>query len=106
MVIRGSAELLRQPALSESKRQRYIDAISATSDRAAHLTRQLLAYARKQPLRPATFDVRKCIEGMQDLFHAPTGSSIQTRYALAPDPCCVNVDRNTLAPPILNIVPT
>src|SRR3546814_9866466 len=40
MVIRGSAELLRQPALSESKRQRYIDALSAKSDRAAHIDRK------------------------------------------------------------------
>ncbi len=104
MVIRGSAELLRQPGLSDSKRQQYIDAISSTSDRAAHLTRQLLAYARKQPLRPATFDVRSCIEGMQDLFHATTGSSIEIAYDLAPTPCYVHVDRNQLETCILNII--
>ncbi|WP_242697628.1 ATP-binding protein [Bordetella petrii] len=104
MVIRGSAELLRQPTLSDSKRQRYIDAICTTSDRAGHLTRQLLAYARKQPLRPTTFDVRNCIEGMQDLFHATTGSAVQVQYELPPDPCCVHVDRNQLETCILNIV--
>jgi len=104
MVIRGSAELLRQPRLSESKRQQYIDAISTTSDRAAHLTRQLLAYARKQPLRPATFDVKKCIEGMQDLFHATCGSSIRIAYDMAAAPCLVHVDRNQLETCILNII--
>src|SRR5581483_2424639 len=42
-IIRGAADLLRRPGLSDDKRQRYVDAISETSDRAAKLTGQLLA---------------------------------------------------------------
>src|SRR5690606_41237046 len=57
MVIRGSAELLRQPGLTERKRQGYIDAIASTADRPAHLTRHLLACARMLPMRPVTFAV-------------------------------------------------
>src|SRR5690606_6575355 len=104
MRIRVSAELLRQPALTERKRQRYIDAISTAADRAAHLTRRLLAYARKQPLRPVTFDVRACIEGMQDLIHATKGSSIDIRYDLPAEPCYVHADRNQLETCILNML--
>lgn len=104
MVIRGSAELLRRPDLSHDNRQRYIDTISSTADRAAHLTRQLLAYARKQPLRPATFDVRICIEGIEDLLKASNGSAIQIDYRIPSTPCTVRADRNQLETCILNII--
>ena len=102
-IIRGSAELLRNPTLAEAKRQRYLDAIVDTANRAAHLTRQLLAYARRQPLRPETFDVCKCIEGMQQLFHATLGSSIQMEYELPSDACFVRADPNQLETCLLNI---
>lgn len=104
MVIRGSAELLRQPGLTERKRQGYIDAIASTADRAAHLTRQLLAYARKQPLRPVTFDVCGCIESMKELIHATKGSAVDMHYKLSSEPCYVHADRNQLETCILNIL--
>jgi len=103
-VIRGSAELLRNPAATDAKRQRYLDAIVDTANRAAHLTRQLLAYARRQPLRPETFDVRQCIENMQQLFHATLGSAIQIEYQLASEACFVRADPNQLETALLNIV--
>ncbi len=56
-VIRGSVDLLRRPDLTEERRARYIDAIADTADRAAKLTGQLLAFARRQALRPEVFDV-------------------------------------------------
>lgn len=104
MVIQGSAELLRRPELNDAKRQKYIDTISTTADRAAHLTRQLLAYARKQPLRPATFDVRACIQGMEDLIRATNGSAIQINYQMPSTPCLVRADRNQLETCILNVI--
>jgi PAS domain S-box-containing protein len=51
-IIRASADLLRMPTLSEDKRERYIEAIAETADRAAALTSQLLAFSRRQPLNP------------------------------------------------------
>ena len=62
-VIRGSIDLLRRPNLPEEKKQRYFDAIADTADRAATLTAQLLAYARRQPLRPEVFDAAERIRG-------------------------------------------
>jgi two-component system NtrC family sensor kinase len=46
-VIRASIDLLRLPHLTEERRLRYIDAISDTVGRAAKLTAQLLAFARR-----------------------------------------------------------
>ena len=56
-VIRASVDLLRRPHLAEERRQRYIEAISDTVNRAAKLTAQLLAFARRQALKPELFDV-------------------------------------------------
>src|SRR5690606_30933171 len=52
-VIGGAAELLRNPELTPEKRLKYINAIAETAQRATHLTRQMLAYARRQPLEPS-----------------------------------------------------
>ncbi|MGK7871608.1 PAS domain-containing protein, partial [Falsiroseomonas sp. E2-1-a20] len=56
-IIRSSAELLRRHDLPEERRRRYIDAIVDTSERAATLTRQLLAFARRQALKPEIFEM-------------------------------------------------
>lgn len=103
-VIRGSAEMLRNPKLSAEKRMRYVDAIAKTADRAAHLTKQLLAYARQQPLHPVTFEVGRCIESMKELFRATTGSSVELSYSLPTRPCYVCADANQLETALLNIV--
>ncbi len=56
-VIRASVDLLNRPQLSEERRQRYITAIADAVARAAKLTSQLLAFARRQTLKPEVFDV-------------------------------------------------
>ena len=50
-IIRSATDFLRRRELGEDRRRRYIDAISDTVDRASKLTGQLLAFARRQPLR-------------------------------------------------------
>ncbi|MGU3480298.1 histidine kinase dimerization/phospho-acceptor domain-containing protein, partial [Methylobacterium sp. D48H] len=56
-VIKSSTDLLKRPDLPEERRRRYVEAISDTVDRAAKLTGQLLAFARRQALGPEVFEV-------------------------------------------------
>ena len=56
-IIRSAMDLLKKPNLPDERRQRYMDAVSDTVDRAAKLTGQLLAFARRQTLTPEVFDV-------------------------------------------------
>ena len=102
-IIRSSADLLRRQGISEEKKRRYIDAISDTSDRAAKLTSQLLAYARRQPLKPETFDVVARIRGTLDLLHATVGSLVRIETALDCEPCWVLADANQLETALLNL---
>ena len=56
-IIRSATDFLRRRDLPEDRRRRYIDAISETVERASKLTAQLLAFARRQPLKPQVFNV-------------------------------------------------
>ncbi|WP_459617519.1 PAS domain S-box protein [Bordetella sp. 2513F-2] len=103
-VIQGSVELLRRPGLPEERRRRYIDAIAETTERAAHLTRQLLAYARRQPLQPRNFDARACVESMRTLMDTTVGSAADVRYHYHPGPCAVYADPQQFETALLNIV--
>ena len=81
-VIQGSADMLRRPGLAEDKRIRFAEAVVQASSRAAALTGQLLAFARRQPLQPEVIDVNALIRGMTDLLDRTLGERIEVRTAL------------------------
>jgi PAS domain S-box-containing protein len=103
-VIRGSAEILHNPGLPETKRARYIEAIAETADRAALLTGQLLAFARRQPLRPERFEVADRVRGMQHIISTTVGSPVRVEMDLAEDGAAVEADPNQFETAILNMV--
>jgi PAS domain S-box-containing protein len=103
-VIRGSAELLQRPGLTDEKRQRYIVAISETADRAAVLTGQLLAFARQQPLRPQKFDVGLRLDGMEHIITTTIGSSITYRVEIGDEAGSIDADPSQFETAILNMV--
>ncbi|MFL5164090.1 MAG: PAS domain-containing protein [Microvirga sp.] len=91
-IIRSSVEFLRRPNLPEERRGRYIDAITDTVDRAAKLTGQLLAFARRQALKPEVFDVPERIEAITDMLRTIVGSRIRIETDTACEPCSVEAD--------------
>jgi PAS domain S-box-containing protein len=102
-VIRGSADILRREGLSEDKRQRYIDAISATADRAARLTGQLLAFARRQALRPEIFDAGSQIASITDMLRSVLGSRIGLEINADCSDCFVEADIAQFETAIVNM---
>ncbi|ADP17565.1 sensory box protein 8 [Achromobacter xylosoxidans A8] len=103
-VIDGAAELLRNPELAPEKRVKYLNAIADTAQRATHLTQQMLAYARRQPLEPSQVDVGLCIEGMKPIFQATLGAAVRVQYQLPDDPCLICADVSQLENALLNLV--
>ena len=75
-VIKSSTDLLKRPNLSEERRIRYTAAISDTVDRAAKLTGQLLAFARRQALKPEVFAACDAVRALSDMLGTLTGSRI------------------------------
>jgi len=102
-VIQGSADMLRRAALDDAKRVRFAEAIVQAASRAAALTGQLLAFARRQPLRPEIIDVNELIGGMTDLLDRTLGERIEVRTIISTEACSVEADRAQLESALLNI---
>jgi signal transduction histidine kinase len=102
-VIQGSADILRRPGLEEPKRIRFANAIVQTATRAAALTSQLLAFARRQPLQPEVMDVNERLVVMTELLDRALGERVAIRTDLKPGLCPIEADPAQLESAILNV---
>ena len=102
-VISTSAEFLSRPDLSEPRRLRYVAAISESARRAAALTGQLLAFARRQSLAPRTFDVGREIERGADLIRPMIGEGVSLELVLCVPPCLAHADVDQFQAALLNL---
>ena len=102
-IIRSSVEFLHRPNLAEERRTRYLQAVSDTVDRAARLTSQLLAFARRQPLKPEVFDLRERLRGVADMLNAGTGTRIRLAVEVPDGACHVRADRNQFETALVNL---
>ncbi|AWI87705.1 hybrid sensor histidine kinase/response regulator [Methylobacterium sp. DM1] len=102
-VIKSSTDLLKRPDLAEERRARYIAAISDTVDRAAKLTGQLLAFARRQALRPEVFDAAVSVRAIADMVSTLTGARISVRQQLSNEPCFINADPSQFDTALVNM---
>jgi CheY-like chemotaxis protein len=101
-VIRGSAELLRRDDLSDERRRRYLDAITDTADRAATLTSHLLAFSRRQPLKPDVLDLNVRLDAFAEVLSRTLGSTIDVKLELVPGLWRVEADATHLENALLN----
>jgi two-component system NtrC family sensor kinase len=102
-VIRASVDLLRRPHLTEERRQRYIGAISDTVSRAAKLTAQLLAFARRQTLKPEVFDVGQCVQTLSEMIGTLTGTPIEIVTRVPVEACFINADAGQFETALINM---
>jgi two-component system NtrC family sensor kinase len=102
-VIRASVDLLNRPQLTEERRQRYITAIADAVGRAAKLTSQLLAFARRQTLKPEVFDVGERMQSLQDMLAPLLGSAIEIAMRLPAEPCLVRADAGQFETALINM---
>ncbi|MHC2088912.1 PAS domain-containing protein [Methylobacterium sp. CM6244] len=102
-VIKSSTDLLKRPDLPEERRQRYVGAISDTVARAAKLTGQLLAFARRQALKPEVFDVGRSVTAVADMVATLTGARIRIVTTLAETACYIDADPSQFDTAIVNM---
>ena len=104
-VMRGSADfLLRQPDMDVEKRNRYLNVMLETAERATGLTSQLLAFARRQPLEPEVIDLSLRLDAMGEMLGRTLGSLYELELDLAPALWPVEIDPNGLEAALLNAV--
>ncbi|WP_375306314.1 ATP-binding protein [Bradyrhizobium sp. A11] len=102
-VIRASVDLLNRPQLTEERRQRYITAIADAVARAAKLTSQLLAFARRQTLKPEVFDVGERMQSLRDMLAPLLGPAIEIAMRLPAEPCLVRADAGQFETALINM---
>lgn len=102
-IVSGSAELaLEIRGVSPDVRKHLEEIVSATR-RGASLTRQLLAFGRRQPLQPAVIHVNDVVHAAERLLSPLLGTDVQVALDLAPRLPPVFVDPDQLEIVILNL---
>jgi signal transduction histidine kinase len=102
-VVLGNLEILRKYAVHDPRQLRLVDAAIQGAERGATLTSRMLAFARRQELRPETVYVPKLIEGVVDMLSRTLGPGIQLSTALDLAAPPTRVDPNQLELAILNL---
>jgi PAS domain S-box-containing protein len=100
----GHAELLREDLPAGSPLAQNATAISQSADRAAILTRQLLAYGRKQFLRPEALNLNQVITGMSGVLnHLMGGDTVAVSIVPAAGLKPVKADAGQIEQVIMNL---
>lgn len=102
-VIIGSAELIQARHAGDPRLQRSLEDILGAGQRAAGLTRQLLAFSRKQILQPRVIDLNQVVAEVDKLLRRLIGEDITFTTDLAPELGMVKADPGQLEQVLMNL---
>jgi PAS domain S-box-containing protein len=102
-VIIGWVRMLDHRTASEDVGRKEIEQIGKAAERAAILTQQLLAFSRRQVLRPEVLDLNQVICAMHAMLERLIREDIQLRTSLDPELGGVSADRGQLEQVLLNL---
>ena len=103
LVIRGYASVLRS-SLEDEQSLADVDEITSAADRAAELTRQLLAFGRRQVLQPHLLDLGETVAGMQKLLRRTIPANIAFDLHADPGVAPVVADPAQIEEVVVNLV--
>ncbi|HEX5612102.1 MAG TPA: response regulator [Burkholderiales bacterium] len=103
MVVSASAHLLRRIVASAPGATQQLDTIDRAVTSAARLTRQLLAFSRRQALAPALVSLQERLPGLLEVLQPLLGSGVQIALEIAPDTRPVFVDAAELELAVINV---
>src|SRR6266700_2681982 len=102
MVVSGSVQRLRRD-LKEEKYARLLDMITTATQRGESLTRQLLAFSRRQMLTPAVIDLAERLPELKDMLSRSLRDDITIEVVVPNQSCAVKVDPSELELALLNL---
>ncbi len=102
MIVSGSVHRLRRD-LDGEKQMRLLDAITNATQRGESLTRQLLAFSRRQMLQPTVIDLAERLRDLKDMLSRSLRGDIEIRVPVPKRPCLVKVDASELELALLNL---
>jgi len=101
--ITGYADLLLEDLGATDPRRQDADEIHKAADRAAGLTRQLLAFSRQQVLQPTVLEVNKLVSDLEKMLRRLLGEDVELGTRLAPTTGRVKADPGQLEQVIMNL---
>ena len=101
----GSLDIVRRRMEADRLDEipRFIDAASASAQKAGALTHRLLAFARRQSLDIRPNDINRVVSNMEDLLHRTLGEHIELKCSLAANIWTAFTDANQLESAVLNL---
>ena len=102
-VMIGRSQLLLRRLGAEDPIRADVELVEQAADRAADLTRQLLAFSRKQVLRPAVLDLNAVLSDLGEMLRRLIGEDIALVTALAPALGYVKADPSQIEQVMMNL---
>ncbi|HEV8368593.1 MAG TPA: response regulator [Pyrinomonadaceae bacterium] len=102
-VISGYTEIVLK-RLKDNALRLYLEEIQKAGTRATALTRQLLAFSRKQVLQPKVINLNSIVSDLEKMLHRLIGENIELRTALSPALGSIKADPGQIEQIIMNLV--
>jgi PAS domain S-box-containing protein len=103
MVITGFTEMALNKIGPEHDARAQLQEVRQAGERAHGLTRQLLAYSRKQILEPKIWDVNTIVTGVEKMLNRLIGENIRLTTSLCAEAEMIEVDRGQVEQVIMNL---
>jgi two-component system cell cycle sensor histidine kinase/response regulator CckA len=104
MAITGYAELIRMDLPEDAPIQEDLRALLSSTERGARLTRQLLAFGRRQVLNPVTLDLNAVLREMEGVLRPLAGGDVTMRISPCLEAATVIADRAQFEQVVVNLV--
>ena len=102
-IIGNYVEFVAEETPADSPVQTDLAAIRRATERATALSRQLLVFARREPLQATTFDLNSAVEETQQLLARTIGAHIEVITNVAPRPLMIHADRGQAQQVLMNL---
>ena len=102
-VIQGSLDLLEEAFAEGDNRLGLLKDAMTAAERGAALTHQLLAFSRKQALRPRAVELNRLVEGMDGMLRRTLGEDVEIEFVAGPGLWRCHADPTELQNVILNL---
>jgi two-component system, NtrC family, sensor kinase len=102
MIVSGTVQRLRRYVSGDTETH-LLDTIATATERGESLTRQLLAFSRRQVLQPSVIDLAERLPEIKDMLSRSLRGDIDIRVGVPRRQCCVKVDPSEFELALLNL---
>lgn len=103
MGVMGCLDYLSKKQFDDQRAERYLKAARESTERGAALTKRLLAFARRQELRPQSVNLQHLVNGMIEMLERSLGPTVRIELHFDPKIPNIRVDANQLELALLNL---